>query len=110
MIVKEALSVAVKEPWPLLAVIYVTTELVMEIISNNAAVILMFPIALSSAHALNVCELPFSVVIMIAASASFMTPIGYQTSLIVYGLGGYHFGDYFKLGLPLTLLEGAVAL
>lgn len=51
-----------------------------------------------------------SVAIMIAASASFMTPIGYQTNLMVYGPGGYRFGDYFRLGIPLTLLEGVVAL
>ncbi len=110
MIAKEALSVAANDPWVLLVIIYVTTVLVTEVITNNAAAILMFPIALSSAHALEVSALPFSVAIMIAASASFMTPIGYQTNLMVYGPGGYRFGDYFRLGIPLTLLEGVVAL
>lgn len=110
VIAKQALSVAGSDPWLLLAIVYVTTVLVTEVITNNAAAILMFPIALSSAQALNVSEVPFSVAIMIAASASFMTPIGYQTNLMVYGPGGYHFGDYIRLGLPLTLLEGATAL
>ncbi len=110
IIARQALSVAGSDPWLLLAIVYVTTVLVTEVITNNAAAILMFPIALSSAHALNVSEVPFSVAIMIAASASFMTPIGYQTNLMVYGPGGYHFGDYIRLGLPLTLLEGATAL
>ncbi|MGZ8226753.1 MAG: SLC13 family permease [Methylococcaceae bacterium] len=107
---KQALMWAGNDPWILLVIVYITTVLVTEVITNNAAAILMFPIALSSAHSLNVNELPFSVAIMIAASASFMTPIGYQTNLMVYGPGGYHFGDYIRLGLPLTLLEGATAL
>ncbi|MDD5276975.1 MAG: SLC13 family permease [Methylovulum sp.] len=110
IIAQQALSVAANDPWLLLVIVYITTVLVTEVITNNAAAILMFPIALSSAHALNVSELPFSVAIMIAASASFMTPIGYQTNLMVYGPGGYHFGDYIRLGLPLTLLEGITAL
>lgn len=110
LIAKQALSMAGNDPWILLAIIYITTVMVTEIITNNAAAILMFPIALSSAHALHVSELPFSVAIMIAASASFMTPIGYQTNLMVYGPGGYHFGDYFRLGVPLTLLEAVTAL
>jgi len=110
MIAKQALLLADNDPWLLLAIVYITTVLITEVITNNAAAILMFPIALSSAHALNVSEIPFSVAIMIAASASFMTPIGYQTNLMVYGPGGYHFGDYIRLGLPLTLLETGTAL
>jgi di/tricarboxylate transporter len=110
IIAKQALSLAGNDPWILLAIVYLTTVLVTEIITNNAAAILMFPIALSSAHALHVSEIPFSVAIMIAASASFMTPIGYQTNLMVYGPGGYHFGDYIRLGLPLTVLEAVTAL
>lgn len=110
LIARQALQLAGDDPWVLLAIVYAVTVLTTEVITNNAAAILMFPIALSSAHALGVSELPFSVAIMIAASASFMTPIGYQTNLMVYGPGGYHFGDYIRLGLPLTLLEGGMAL
>lgn len=110
LIAKQALMLSGNDPWLLLAIVYGVTVLTTEVITNNAAAILMFPIALSSAHALNVSELPFAVAIMIAASASFMTPIGYQTNLMVYGPGGYHFGDYIRLGLPLTLLEAGTAL
>ena len=70
----------------------------------------MFPIAMSGAEALNVSEIPFAVAVMIAASASFITPIGYQTNLMVYGPGGYQFSDYIKLGLPLSLITATTAL
>lgn len=92
------------EPHLLLAVIFVLTSVFTEMMTNNAAAALVFPIALSVASHLGVSPMPFIVVICIAASCSFCTPIGYQTNLIVQGLGGYRFSDFFKVGLPLTLL------
>jgi len=93
-----------------LLVIYLVTALFSSVITNNAAAVLMFPIALSVSLALNVSVLPFAVVIMMAASASFATPIGYQTNLMVMGPGGYKFVDYLKMGLPLNFLTAVIAL
>ncbi|NEP19245.1 MAG: SLC13 family permease [Leptolyngbya sp. SIO4C1] len=91
-------------PWLALAVVYGSTMFLTELITNNAAAALMFPICLSLSQALNVSILPFAVAIMMAASASFATPIGYQTNLMVYGPGGYRFTDFARVGLPLSLL------
>jgi di/tricarboxylate transporter len=100
-----ALSVfAGDNPWPSLVIIYGVTMLFTELITNNAAAVLMFPIALATASGLGVSPIPFVIAIMMAASASFSTPIGYQTNLMVYGPGGYRFSDYFKIGIPLNLL------
>jgi di/tricarboxylate transporter len=74
------------------------------------AAVLMFPIALAAAQDMQVSLLPFAITIMVAASASFATPIGYQTNLMVYNVGGYRFGDFFRIGLPLTLLVGIVTV
>jgi di/tricarboxylate transporter len=87
-----------------LAAIYFITTLFTEIITNNAAAALVFPIALSAANQLGVDSRPFFIAIAIAASASFMTPIGYQTNLIVQGAGGYKYRDYFLIGLPLNII------
>lgn len=87
----------------LLGVIVATVALT-ELITNNAAAVLVFPIALSTANQLALDPRPFAIAIAIAASASFLTPIGYQTNTMVYGPGGYRFGDYARLGLPLTVL------
>ncbi|MBA7544313.1 hypothetical protein ES705_36665 [subsurface metagenome] len=80
------------------------TTVFTEIITNNAAAALIFPIAFSAASQMGVSPRPLFIAIAIAASASFATPIGYQTNLIVQGAGGYKFSDYFKVGLPLNLL------
>lgn len=92
------------DPWIALAVVHLLTALMTEVITNNAAAVLMFPIALAAADNLGVNFIPFAISIMVAASASFATPIGYQTNLMVYGPGGYHFADYLRIGLPLNLL------
>lgn len=91
-------------PHALLAVIFLITNLFTELITNNAAAALSFPIALAVARQLGVDPTPFFVVICMAASASFSTPIGYQTNLIVQGVGGYKFTDFVRVGLPLNLL------
>lgn len=91
-------------PQGLLAALFLITNLFTEIITNNAAAALSFPIAVAVAAQLGVSPMPFFVVICIAASASFSTPIGYQTNLIVQSVGGYRFGDYAKIGLPLNII------
>ncbi len=91
-------------PWLALAIIYLVTNLLTEVITNNAAAALVFPIALALAQNLGVNFTPFAIAIMIGASASFSTPIGYQTNLMVYGPGGYRFSDFMRVGIPLNLL------
>lgn len=91
-------------PHALLAIIFLITNLCTELITNNAAAALAFPIALAVSRQLGVDPTPFFVVICIAASASFSTPIGYQTNLIVQGIGGYKFTDFARIGLPLNII------
>lgn len=91
-------------PHVLLAILYIITNLFTELITNNAAAALSFPIAISLSNQLGINPVPFFVVICIAASASFSTPIGYQTNLIVQGIGNYKFIDFVKFGLPLNIL------
>jgi di/tricarboxylate transporter len=97
-------------PWQVLVLVYLLTALFTEVITNNAAAVLMFPIALALAQQLDVSVLPFAVAVMFAASASFITPLGYQTNLMVYGPGRYKFSDYVKIGVPLSLVAGAVSV
>jgi di/tricarboxylate transporter len=104
------LGVVGTEPWLALAGVYAVTTLLTEIISNSAAVALTFPIALSLASSLGVDTTPFVIAITMAGSASFATPIGYQTNLMVYGPGGYTFGDFLRAGIPLNLLAGVVTV
>jgi di/tricarboxylate transporter len=91
---------------PLLALIliYGTTTLLTEFVTNNAAAIIVFPIAMSTAAGLDVNYMPFVIAVMIAASSSFSTPLGYQTNLMVYGPGGYRLSDFLKMGIPMNLL------
>ncbi|MCF8224649.1 MAG: SLC13 family permease [Bacteroidales bacterium] len=97
-------------PIGVLAAIYIITNVFTEIITNNAAAALSFPIALSAATQLGVDPRPFFIAIAIAASASFSTPIGYQTNLIVQSIGNYKFGDYWKIGLPLNIIAFIVSM
>lgn len=97
-------------PWLALAMVYLLTTLFTEVITNNAAAVLMFPIAMSVADQLGVNFMPFAIAIMFAASASFITPLGYQTNLMVLGPGGYRMTDYLRLGAPLTLITGVVSV
>ncbi|MFA5326695.1 MAG: SLC13 family permease [Prolixibacteraceae bacterium] len=91
-------------PIGVLATIFLITTIFTELITNNAAAAIAFPIAMAAAHQLGVDPKPFFVAICIAASASFATPIGYQTNLIVQGIGNYRFKDFLKVGLPLNIL------
>ncbi len=90
-------------PTAVLLGIIVATLIITELITNNAAAVLLFPIAVASATALGVDARPFAIAVTLAASCSFLTPIGYQTNMMIYGLGGYRFNDFARLGLPLTL-------
>ncbi len=110
VIASTLLSLAGGSPTLALALIFILTALFTAIITNNTAAVLMFPIALAASQALNVDFMPFMITIMIAASISFVTPIGYQTNLMVYGPGGYHFTDYVKIGIPLTFLVGILVI
>ena len=101
---------ASSNPWLALAAIYVATNLVTETVTNNAAVALMFPVALGTAAALGAEPMPFVMAIMMAGSASFATPLGYQTNLMVYGPGGYRFADYLRVGLPMNALVGLLTV
>ena len=86
-----------------LLTLVLATVVITEMITNNAAAALLFPIAFASAQQLHVDPRPFAIAIAIAASNSFLTPIGYQTNVMVYGPGGYRFGDYLRAGFPLTV-------
>ncbi|HEX7375845.1 MAG TPA: SLC13 family permease [Pirellulales bacterium] len=110
MIADRMIDLAQGNAWASLAVVYLVTVIATELITNNAAAALMFPMALATAQGLNASAMPFVIVVMMAASAGFATPIGYQTNLMVYGPGGYRFSDYLKVGVPLDLLVGVVTV
>ncbi len=97
-------------PGPLLIwAIYLLTSVMTETVSNNAVAVVVTPIAIGLAQAVGVDPRPLVVAVMVAASCSFATPIGYQTNTLVYGPGGYRFTDFLKVGLPLNLSVGVVA-
>jgi di/tricarboxylate transporter len=96
-------------PWIMLSLVYLLSSALTEVVSNNAVGVLLTPIAIGIAHQLGVDPRPFVVAVMFGASASFATPIGYQTNTFVYGAGGYRYTDFVKVGLPLNLLFWVVA-
>jgi len=93
-------------PFVLIWAIYLLTSVLTELVSNNAVAVVVTPIAVGLGHALGVDPRPLVVAVMIAASASFATPIGYQTNMMVYGPGGYRFTDFLRVGIPLNLSLG----
>ena len=91
-------------PWLLLIIIYLAVSLLTETITNNAAAVLMLPIVLEITEKASLNNEPFIFAIMMAASASFATPLGYQTNLMVYGPGGYRFSDFLRVGVPMNII------
>lgn len=110
------LSVVGQHPWMVLLAIYVITSLATEVITNNAAVVLVFPIAVNAVEKIEIATstdvslMPFVIAIMIGGSASFATPLGYQTNLMVYGPGGYRFADFLRVGVPMNILIGVTTV
>lgn len=94
----------------LLLGVLLATIVVTEMISNNAAAVLVFPVAVSTALAAGLDPRPFAIAVALGASSSFLTPIGYQTNMMVYGIGGYRFTDFARLGFPLVILMVVVAM
>ncbi len=88
--------------------VFLLTSVLTELVSNNAVAVVMTPIAIALAQAIGVDPRPLVVAVMIAASASFATPIGYQTNTLVYGPGGYKFTDFMRIGIPLNLSLGVL--
>ena len=96
-------------PFLVVWAIYLLTSVLTELVSNNAVAVVVTPIAIGLASALGVDPRPLVVAVMVAASASFATPIGYQTNMLVYGPGGYRFTDFLRVGIPLNLSIGLLA-
>lgn len=92
------------QPFVLLATLYLCTMIMTEFLSNNATIVLMAPIAVSLAATMGLDARPFIITACIASSASFSTPIGYQTNTYIYGVGGYKFTDFCKVGIPLNVI------
>jgi len=89
--------------------LYLLTSVLTELVSNNAVAVVITPLAIGIAAQLGIDARPLVVAVMVAASASFATPIGYQTNMLVYGAGGYRFTDFLKVGIPLNLSIGVLA-
>jgi di/tricarboxylate transporter len=97
-------------PLVALALIYATTSVLTELVTNNAVAVLMAPVAAGIAASLGLDPRPFVVAVMFGASASFATPIGYQTNTPVYNAGGYRFADFLRIGVPMNLIVGAATV
>ncbi len=96
-------------PFLLVWAVYLLTSVLTELVSNNAVAVVVTPIAIGLASAIGIDPRPLVVAVMVAASASFATPIGYQTNMLVYGPGGYKFTDFLRVGIPLNLSIGLLA-
>lgn len=99
--------VAGLSPFAMLVALYLLTSILTEVVTNNAVAVLITPLAIGLANQLGVDPRPFVVAVMFGASASFATPIGYQTNTLVYGAGNYRFSDFLKIGIPMNIIVGA---
>ncbi|MDC0738610.1 SLC13 family permease [Cognatishimia sp. SS12] len=110
-LIVEALSpyLGMLPPFLVVWAIYLLTSVLTEMVSNNAVAVVVTPIAVGLAEAMGIDARPLVVAVMVAASASFATPIGYQTNMLVYGPGGYRFSDFLRVGIPLNLSIGLLA-
>ncbi|MGV8986540.1 MAG: SLC13 family permease [Cypionkella sp.] len=95
-------------PYLLVFIVYVLTSILTELVSNNAVAVICTPVVITLAHTLGVDPRPLVMVVMVGASASFATPIGYQTNTLVYGPGGYKFSDFLRFGVPLNIVSAVV--
>ena len=102
-------GLGIENPYIMLALMYLLSAVMTEIISNNAVAVLLTPLAIVVSETLGVSPIPFIVAVMFGSSASFSTPIGYQTNTFVYGAGGYKFGDFFRAGFPLAVILWLIA-
>ena len=91
-------------PLAFFILVFAATSVITEVVSNNASVVLLLPVVVSATLSLGVDPRPFALVVILAASTSMMTPIGYQTNTMVYGPGNYRFSDFFRAGAPLNAL------
>ena len=110
VVAEASVAAAGNSPLVVLAALYFVAMVATELLSNNAAAVLSFPIAWQTAEQLGVHPLPFVMAITVAASCGFATPIGYQTNLMIYGPGGYKFTDYVRYGGPLNLIVMALTV
>ena len=97
-------------PILMLVAIYAVGSILTEVVTNNAVAVIFTPIVVALAGQLGVDPRPFVVAVMFSASASFATPIGYQTNTLVYGAGNYRFADFLKVGIPMNIIVGATAV
>jgi len=95
-------------PLLLLFLFYLLTAVITEVVSNNASVVLMIPVAVSAANLVGADPFSFLLAVTFAASTPMLSPVGYQTNLMVYGPGGYRFTDFFRVGAPLQILLAVV--
>ncbi len=103
-------AAAGSDAWLLLALTYLSVMVLTELITNNAAAMLMLPVVLAITETAGLNDVPYVMAVMMAASASFATPIGYQCNLMVYGPGGYRFSDFLRIGVPMNLLMALVTI
>lgn len=110
LVAAQILSVSAGHPLLTILLVYLAVSVLTEVITNNAAAVLMIPIVLSMTASLGVEPEPFVIAVMMAASASFATPLGYQTNTMVFGPGGYRFMDFVRIGLPFNIFVGLVTV
>jgi di/tricarboxylate transporter len=111
-IIAQAIAAVAGRGGPALALLalLIGTTILTEVVTNVASAALLVPIAMQTATMVGANPRGWAVAVALLASSSFLTPVGYQTNTIVYGLGGYKFGDYWRLGLPLVLISIATAM